>query len=89
MFNKLRYTNILTSKCPSLPDIDPIYRKAICELPVAIRKAYCERLLNATEFELKHTDCGDESTRLKQLNKSAQNEFLKLEPTTYKRLFKF
>lgn len=79
MIKQLKSLLVLTSKSPSLYELDAIYRKAISQLPISAQKEYCERLISRTAFEIKHAKCKYEIQQLKELSRAAKSEISNLD----------
>jgi 16S rRNA G527 N7-methylase RsmG len=78
MFKKLRLLFQINSKCPALNEVDSIYNRAFSQLPVFIRKEYCERLIDKATYEMKQTQCQEEMKKIKLVIKAAQKEITTL-----------
>ena len=78
MIKQLKSLFVLTSKSPSLYELDALYQKAISKLPISAQKEYCERLISRTAFEIKHSKCEQEIQHLKELSRAAKSEISNL-----------
>ncbi len=65
------------SKCPSLSELDAIYKKAISQLSVDAKEEYCQRLIRRAKYEIGEAKCNNEIQKLKQLMRSAKKELRK------------
>lgn len=74
MFTKLFFPFLLKSKCPSLSELDSIYQNAFSELPIFLRKEYCERLIDRSAYEIKQTKCPEEIKKLELFITAAKKE---------------
>ncbi|WP_419212633.1 hypothetical protein ACNR9Q_00555 [Maribacter sp. X9] len=80
MIKKLRFFRSKAPSCSPLVELDEIYSKAICQLPITTRREYCQRLIKRIKFELKTASCRQKKNSMKQIIKSATLEISKLEP---------
>ncbi len=78
MFKKFRFLFNQNSKCPALKEVDSIYNSAFSQLPIFIRKEYCERLIDKSTYEMKQTKCKEEMKKIQVVIKAAEKEITSL-----------
>ncbi len=62
----------------SLSDMDPVFQKAISQLPKETQIDYCQRLINRAKFDLGHTECKKSTSELQALIKATERELDKI-----------
>ena len=78
MFKKLFFPFLVKPKCPSLSELDCIYKKAFSDLPIFVREEYCQRLIDKSTYEMKQTKCPEEMKQLEMFITAAKKEIMLL-----------